>query len=150
MPVIDADAHVDETEDTWSYIDEAHKRYTPVTVMQDPASAGGTQPQGYNRYWCVDGRFLVRRVRDDKRTETTVETRELLDVPARLRHMDELGIDVQVCYPTTFLLRWESAGRHRTRAAPGLQPLDGGPVEAQRQPPAPGSACCPWATWTRR
>ena len=106
MPVIDADAHVDETEDTWAYIDEAYRRYTPVTVMQDPASSGGTQPQGYNRYWCVDGRFLVRRVRDDKRTETTVETRELLDVPARLRHMDELGIDVQVCYPTTFLLRW--------------------------------------------
>ena len=106
MPVIDADAHVDETEDTWAYIDKAYRRYTPVTVMQDPASSGGTQPQGYNRYWCVDGRFLVRRIRDDKRTETTVETRELLDVPARLRHMDELGIDVQVCYPTTFLLRW--------------------------------------------
>ena len=110
MPVIDADAHVDETEDTWAYIDEAYKRHTPVTVMQDPASSGGTQPQGYNRYWCVDGRFLVRRIRDDERTETTVETRELLDVPARLRHMDELGIDVQVCYPTTFLFSWSAKG----------------------------------------
>ena len=67
MPVIDADAHVDETEDIWAYIDEAHRQYTPVTVMQDPASSGGTQPQGYNRYSCLDGRFLVRRIRDDKR-----------------------------------------------------------------------------------
>lgn len=108
MPVVDADAHVDETEETWAYIDEAYRKYTPSTVMQASASDGGTQPRGYNRFWFVDGRFLVRRVRDDERTRTTVETRELLDVEARLRHMDELGIDIQVCYPTAFLMQWSA------------------------------------------
>ena len=31
------------------------------------------------------------------------ETREMENVPARLRHMDELGIDIQVLYPTIFI-----------------------------------------------
>lgn len=106
MPVVDADAHVDETEETWQYIDEPLKRYTPITVTQQIGSEAGAQPKGYNRFWFSDGRFLVRRVRDDVRTRTTLETRELLDVPARMRHLDELGIDLQVCYPTSFLMRW--------------------------------------------
>ena len=42
-------------------------------------------------------------MRDDVRTGTTEATRELKDVPARLRQMDELGVDVQVLYPTTML-----------------------------------------------
>ena len=106
MPVVDADAHVDETEETWRYIDEPLKRYTPITITQEMGSDAGAQPKGYNRFWLSDGRFLVRRVRDDVRTRTTLETRELLDVPARMRHLDELGIDLQVCYPTSFLMRW--------------------------------------------
>jgi predicted TIM-barrel fold metal-dependent hydrolase len=38
------------------------------------------------------------------RTHTTVETRELLDPMARVKHMDELGTDVQVLYPSLFLV----------------------------------------------
>jgi predicted TIM-barrel fold metal-dependent hydrolase len=34
---------------------------------------------------------------------TPRETREMENVAARLRHMDELGIDVQVLYPTMFI-----------------------------------------------
>ena len=34
---------------------------------------------------------------------TTMATRDLADVSARLKHMDELGIDVQVLYPSIFL-----------------------------------------------
>ncbi len=111
MPVIDADAHVDETEETWQYIDDSLKQYAPVTLHQPIAAQAGAQPQGYNRFWFSDGRFLLRRVRDDARTRTSVETRELLDVPARVRHLDELGIDVQVCYPTSFLMRWNANDR---------------------------------------
>ena len=39
-----------------------------------------------------------------ERTHTTVETRELLDPMARIKHMDELGTEVQVLYPTMFLV----------------------------------------------
>src|SRR5437588_5770322 len=98
MPVIDADTHIDETEDTWAEIVDgaAYKPQTAYPPKQDP----NRQP---TTYWMIDGRRELRRYRDDKRTGTTVETRELLDVQARLRAMDELGFDVQVMYPTLFL-----------------------------------------------
>jgi predicted TIM-barrel fold metal-dependent hydrolase len=98
MPVIDSDTHIDETEDTWTDIQDGidFKPYTAYPPNQDP----GRQP---TTYWMIDGKRQLRRYRDDKRTGTTVETRELLDVQARLRAMDQLGFDVQVMYPTLFL-----------------------------------------------
>ena len=104
MPVVDADAHVDETEDTWEYIDEPLKRFKPMTVSQNVSGPIAGIAKGYTRYWFIDGRFWLRRVRDDVRTATTVEKRELHDIPGRLAHMDELGIDYQVVYPTLFLM----------------------------------------------
>ena len=41
--------------------------------------------------------------RTGRAMETPRETREMENVPARLKHMDELGIDVQVLYPTIFI-----------------------------------------------
>ena len=102
MPIIDADTHVDETEETWKYIDETYRSYTPVTVTHQ-TSVPGQRPPGDDRYWLIDGCLRLRRIRDDVRTGTVVETRELLDVPARLHHMDELGVDVHVMYPTLFI-----------------------------------------------
>jgi uncharacterized protein len=97
MPVIDADTHVDETEATWSYIDDPALR--PDTVY--PSNPDPKLPPA--RYWLINGKRQIRFVRDDNRTQTTVETRELLDVPKRLRDMDKLGVDVHVIYPTLFL-----------------------------------------------
>lgn len=101
MPIIDADTHVDETEATWEFLSESERRFKPITVSQHVAAED--QIPGYDRFWLVDGHLRVRRVRDDQRTGTTQETRELVDVTARLRHMDDLGVDVQVMYPTFFL-----------------------------------------------
>lgn len=103
MAVIDADTHVDECEDTWTYMDESEAKYRPITVIPTEEMAPGTTAPGYDRYWLIDGQLKLRRVRNDRRTGTTVETRELHDVGARLRHMDELKIDVQVMYPTLFI-----------------------------------------------
>ena len=105
MPVVDADTHVDECDETWAFLLPEHERFRPLTVSPpdgydiNPALS----PQGYNRFWSFDGTLRVRRNRDDVRTGTTAETRELRDVPARLRDMDRLGIDTQVMYPTLFL-----------------------------------------------
>jgi len=104
MTVVDADAHVDETEETWEHIPKGYERYKPFTVVQAIADEVSGQPKGYNRFWCIDGTFALRRIRNDERTRTVRETRELIDVGARLRHMDQLGIDSQVCYPTLFLM----------------------------------------------
>ena len=99
MPIIDADTHIDENEDTWAYIEEAFQSLAPVTVTRQgvDGDAVGT------RYWMVDGQLRRRPTRDDKRTGTVAATRDLADVAARLRHMDELGVDIQVIYPSFFL-----------------------------------------------
>ncbi|MGH7769703.1 MAG: amidohydrolase family protein [Candidatus Binatia bacterium] len=108
MPTIDADAHVVESEHTWDFIDSSDQKYRPLIV----------RPRGENggEYWFVDGKIrgLVRIVmtaqdlaevseRTGRVMHTPRETREMENVPARLKHMDELGIDVQVLYPTIFI-----------------------------------------------
>lgn len=100
MGIIDADTHIDETDDTWEYMQEADLAFKPTTAY--PANPDPKLPPA--RYWVIDGRRQVRFVRSDKDSGTTAETRELLDVKARLRHMDELGTDIQVIYPTLFLM----------------------------------------------
>lgn len=95
MAVIDADAHVLETEHTWDYMLESERGFRPrvVPTPDDPSSGGES--------WLVDGTYIgkARNVGHD----TARESREMEDIQARLKHMDELGVDVQVLYPTIFL-----------------------------------------------
>src|SRR5258708_12136350 len=98
---VDVDAHIDESEATWEYLDDGARRFKPVTL--DPGAATAPGDARPHRLWIIDGNIRLRRWRDDKRTGTIRETRELLDVEARIRHMDELRVDVQVLYPTLFL-----------------------------------------------
>ena len=100
MGVIDCDTHVDETEDTWAWMDPNQAGLKPTTAY--PPNPDPARPP--SRYWMIDGHRQPRFYRDDVRTRTTVTTRELLDPMARVRHMDELGTDVQVIYPTLFLV----------------------------------------------
>ena len=94
FPVIDADTHVDETEATWEFIDDPAQR---------PQRGTFDDPKSVRNYWLIAGTRQHKAKRSDVVTKTTAATRELLDVPARLRHMDELGVQVQVIYPTLFL-----------------------------------------------
>ena len=90
MPTIDADAHVIECEQTWSYID--NEKLRPYLI-----SPGGGRPQN----WLVDGRvFPPRR---QSRQGLPLDICEMRDIKGRLKHMDELEIDVQVLYPSLFL-----------------------------------------------
>ncbi|HZT05599.1 MAG TPA: amidohydrolase family protein [Chloroflexota bacterium] len=100
MGVIDADTHVDETEATWEFMDANDAAFKPQPAA--PRVLDPSRPP--TRYWMIDGHRQPRLHRDDQRTHTTVDTRELLDPMARVRHMDELGTEVQVIYPTTFLV----------------------------------------------
>ena len=102
MPV-DADTHIDESDETWEFLEGDGQRFKPLTVVMDGEDSTGRTPKGYNRYWMFDGFPRVRRHRDDKRTGTVVATRELYDVPARVAHMDKLGIDIQIAFPTSML-----------------------------------------------
>jgi predicted TIM-barrel fold metal-dependent hydrolase len=94
--VIDSDTHVDETAATWAFITGGPDGARPAQGAFDNADAPGD-------YWLIDGKRQHKAKRSDVITRTTAATRELLDVSARLRHMDELGISIQVIYPTLFL-----------------------------------------------
>jgi hypothetical protein len=90
MPTIDADAHVIESERTWDYIEDDKLRPFLITP-------GGSRPQN----WLIDGRVFSRGVNVDRGLPESI--REMRDIEGRLKHMDELDIDVQVLYPSLFL-----------------------------------------------
>jgi uncharacterized protein len=100
MRIIDADTHVDETEDTWEFLRADEQAYKPTTGF--PPNPDPSRPPA--RYWVVDGRRHLRFIRDDVVTRTTAEKRELMDVPGRLADMDAMGVETQVIYPTLFLV----------------------------------------------
>ncbi|HMA80737.1 MAG TPA: hypothetical protein VKR81_07595, partial [Candidatus Binatia bacterium] len=95
MLTIDADAHVLETERTWESMDGAERKYRPQIV-------GATGGDSKDEYWLVDGTLRLKSGNVGRNTPQA--SREMRDVPARLKHMDELGVSIQVLYPTLFLI----------------------------------------------
>lgn len=92
---IDADAHVIETERTWEYMEGRDAQYKPSTLVVPD----GGRSQG--RFWAIDGMLVPRG--GNEGPEVSPESREMADIAARLRHMDELEVDVQVLFPSLFL-----------------------------------------------
>ncbi len=103
MAIIDADTHVDESESTWAGLKGKYDLYMPVTVTPAPES-GEVARAGFGpaRWWMVEGRVQARAVRDEIHHPPRVR-RELEDVAGRLSQMDEMGVDVQVVFPTFFI-----------------------------------------------
>ncbi len=102
MKTIDADAHVIETPYTFEFMDESEKSHVPLVVGQTSgptklSNEGNVRTQ----YWIVDNHAYAKDLNMDSRASQ--DSREMHDVEARLAHMDELEIDVQVLYPTLFL-----------------------------------------------
>ncbi|MBV9323837.1 MAG: amidohydrolase [Chloroflexi bacterium] len=138
MPVIDADTHVTEGDDAFAYLRDSELQFAPIKG-EVPARNGGS-PRGY---WLVGGQQMSRRIQRDGDVWKTMG--ELLDVDARLRAMDDMGVDTQVIYPTFFnkavgssmgeaalarsYNRWmadrcgKSGGRLRWVAVPALQSI---------------------------
>ena len=100
MPItIDADTHVDETEDTWGYMLSNEQEYKPTVVYPDRENRPAV------RHWVIDGERQPRLTRSDEKTQTRVEARELLDVKVRVKDMDSLDVQTHVIYPTTMLIQ---------------------------------------------
>ncbi len=106
--VIDADAHVIETERTWDYLEPSEQRFRPLLFSSphDPAT----------QYWVIAGKIRgfrfptlsEQQLRDlsqraGRNMETPQAARELDDVELRLQHMDQLGIDIQVLHNTLWI-----------------------------------------------
>jgi predicted TIM-barrel fold metal-dependent hydrolase len=95
LHIVDADAHVLESAATWSYLSKSEASFEPVVVTA--AKRNGSMEE----FWLADGILLPKS--QNLGTDTPRESRELTDVAARLKHMDQLGVDIQVVYPTVFL-----------------------------------------------
>ena len=90
MPTIDADAHVIETENTWNYLEGHEAKFQPVLLS---ANRDGGE------FWLIDGNVFTR---SNVNKAIPIASREMLDVKERIRHLDELELDVQILYPTSF------------------------------------------------
>ena len=106
--VIDADAHVVESERVWDYLEDSEKKFRPTLVPS---------PENPKRqFWMLDGENLGPKFpspdeheseahlkRFGREVGTPVAARELSNVQQRLKHMDELGIDVQVLFNSLWI-----------------------------------------------
>ena len=99
MPVIDADTHVIENERTWEYLSEADRRHKPRLMVAQEENLRHTQQAA----WIIDQEVYPRRSFDPEKTGTPLGAQELSDAALRLSHMDQLGVDIHVMYPTTLL-----------------------------------------------
>lgn len=108
LPVVDADAHVIETETTWDYLEPGEEKYRPRLFSSDHDPT--------KQYWVIDGKIAGFRfptltekelaemsAKGGREVTTTAAARELDDVDLRLAHLDELGIDVQVLHNTLWI-----------------------------------------------
>lgn len=101
MPVIDADAHVIETPQTWSYMRADEQEFRPQIFVRDPNDGAPYRKGQRHQYWMIEGRAQSKgsNVGGDVPTEAAT----LADIKRRLAHMDDVAIDVQVLYPSLFL-----------------------------------------------
>ncbi|MPZ14196.1 MAG: hypothetical protein GEU73_07185 [Chloroflexi bacterium] len=95
MLTIDSDAHVIESERTWTYVEHEKRSLMPTLVTESDGNGSARQ------FWVLEGRSHGRA--NIGLATTSKESREMAGVEARIRHMDELEIDVQVLYPSLFL-----------------------------------------------
>lgn len=112
--VVDADTHVLESAGMWELFDKEMYPQRPV-LMSAP---GDTLYRGSNAFWLIDGNIFPKpagkggfalhtpssAIREVARTDIPLGSRELTDPETRLRDMDRLGIDIQVVFPTLFII----------------------------------------------
>ena len=102
--VIDSDAHVEECVDTWSYLDPSFYALRPIPVVFPEDTCFGER----NAAWVIDYKlrhFAATPAMSKQSHEkgVSIPVQEMKDVSQRLACMDELGIDLQVVFPSAWL-----------------------------------------------
>lgn len=105
MPTIDADAHIFESAHAWDYIPEKDQAHKPILVMTETLDEEKLKGPGGNMLarpsrWLIGGQAYAALTVDAAGYPKGTQT--LDDPESRIAHMDELGVDVQVIYPTLF------------------------------------------------
>lgn len=112
--VVDADTHIAESEGMWKLIDKemVHRRPVLVSVPDD------TLYKNVNAFWLIDGNIFPKPAgrggfslitpsaskREQSRGDIHIACREITNPEARLADMDRLSVELQVIYPTLFLV----------------------------------------------
>lgn len=112
LRIIDADSHIEEVPEIWDHLDAAFQARRPFPVTLEK-NIGHTN---LNAFWYIDGAAVPKLegpgtiLIATPPTSTyarskpfTVGSQGLTDVDARLKDLDDFGLDVQVIYPTLFL-----------------------------------------------
>jgi predicted TIM-barrel fold metal-dependent hydrolase len=112
MRIIDADSHIEEPVEMWDHLDPAFqsRRPFPITIEKN---VGHTN---LNAFWYIDGNVVPKLVGQGSMVIATpltstyaqakpfsVGSQGLTDVKARLKDLDQFGVDIQVIFPTLFL-----------------------------------------------
>jgi hypothetical protein len=126
MSVIDADAHVIETERTWSFMLEEDRRFAPELLV---STKNGVE------YWRVDDRVFPN---SNLGLNVPEQSRDLTDVSSRVAHMDALGIDIQISLSVAFFAAADGSSGSRFSALSRLQPLAGRNLEIGERPSSLG------------
>lgn len=114
LGVVDADTHISESEAMWKLLDPKVYPRRPVVVSVPDDTLYGER----NAFWLIDGTILPKPAGkgsfrlvtpsaqkvESSRGDIAIGCRELTDVAARLTDMDRLNVEVQVVYPTLFLV----------------------------------------------
>ena len=100
MAIIDSDAHVLETPESWRFIEGEDKKFVPGIFTQTFGHTlqANDMTATQSNYWMVANRTFSK----DRNvgTEMSRAIREMEALPGRLAHMDAPGIDIQILYPT--------------------------------------------------
>ena len=104
MRVIDCDAHVEESVQTWQNLVPEFHLLRPIPVVFPEDTCFGS----HNAAWVIDYklRFFAASPTSMKRAsekDVPIEVQEMRDVSRRLAYMDEMGIDRQVVFPSIWL-----------------------------------------------
>ena len=114
LGVVDADTHIAESEGIWEFIDAEMYPRRPVLV----SVPDDTLYDDSNAFWLIDGDIFPKpsgkggfrlvtpsaAKSQSSRGDITIASREITDPKVRLADMDRLGIQIQVIYPTLFLI----------------------------------------------
>lgn len=102
MKLIDADAHVIESEATWKYLSPEVRARRPVAMV----APEDTNLHDYNTFWLIDrkvrhfGATPIPGSAKARSKPISAGCQELTDMPARLAAMDKGNVEKQVVHPS--------------------------------------------------
>ena len=112
--IIDADTHVAESEQMWALLEKSVYPRRPIMMRVPDDTVYGSS----NAFWLIDGNIVPKPAgkggnrlitpsaskQQSSRKDIAVESREMTEPALRLKDMDRLHVDVQIVYPTLFLV----------------------------------------------